>query len=148
MRKCTQCGVEFEPTTRKGYRCPPCRKAYDKAWREERKAKGLPTGGGKMPRDYHKAYEEAYRQQPDVKERLRDRARARRTNPAERHKHVARWKVNHAVASGRLVRKPCEVCGSPRSQAHHPDYSKPLDVIWLCAPHHAAEHAKAEGGAS
>lgn len=56
-----------------------------------------------------------------------------------------RWKVNRAVAAGRLVKKPCAVCGSPRSQAHHQDYSRPLDVIWLCAKHHAEEHAKATG---
>lgn len=37
---------------------------------------------------------------------------------------------------GRLVRKPCEACGSEKSQAHHDDYSKPLDVRWFCFKHH------------
>ena len=65
-------------------------------------------------------------------------------DPALRSKHEARWAVNHAITAGRLVRQPC-VCGAVKSQAHHPNYEKPLDVKWLCAPCHRAEHAKAEG---
>lgn len=146
MRTCCKCGASFAPTG-KVYRCPPCRKVYDRAWRERRKAEGKPVSGSRMSREYQRAYEEAYRQKPEVRERLRERARNRRSSPAERHKHIARWKVNRAVASGRLVKRPCVVCGSLRSQAHHHDYSKPLDVTWLCAIHHAAEHARAEGRA-
>jgi len=48
--------------------------------------------------------------------------------------------VNHAVRTGRLIRQPCEVCGEVKAQAHHDDYSKPLDVRWLCATHHAEWH--------
>ena len=63
----------------------------------------------------------------------------------ERHKdkrtaHVA---VGNAVRDGRLLKQPCESCGSPYVQAHHDDYSKPLDVRWLCVPCHNAHH-KAE----
>lgn len=50
--------------------------------------------------------------------------------------------VKVALYKGLLVRKPCEVCGSIKSQAHHPDYSKPLEVKWLCILHHMREHAK------
>lgn len=50
--------------------------------------------------------------------------------------------VAYAVKSGRLVKSPCRDCGSLDVQAHHKDYSKPLDVIWLCGPHHREEHAK------
>lgn len=32
------------------------------------------------------------------------------------------------------------VCGSRNAQAHHDDYSRPLDVTWLCPSCHAAEH--------
>jgi hypothetical protein len=41
-----------------------------------------------------------------------------------------------------LSRNPCSICGAERAEAHHPDYSKPLDVIWLCKTHHAQAHRK------
>jgi hypothetical protein len=44
--------------------------------------------------------------------------------------------VSKAVRDGRLIKHPCEVCGSATVQAHHSDYSKPLEVIWLCLKHH------------
>lgn len=47
-----------------------------------------------------------------------------------------------AVRGGRLIREPCSVCGSPKSQAHHPDYSRPLDVLWLCQSHHHQQHCQ------
>jgi hypothetical protein len=44
--------------------------------------------------------------------------------------------------SGELVPRPCRECGDRRVQAHHRDYSRPLDVDWLCFPHHRAEHGQ------
>lgn len=52
----------------------------------------------------------------------------------------ARQKVCHAIKSGGLVKGVCEVCGSEDSRAHHDDYSKPLEVRWLCPLHHKALH--------
>jgi hypothetical protein len=48
--------------------------------------------------------------------------------------------VSNAIRDGRLVHQPCEVCGELAAQAHHPDYTKPLDVQWLCRKHHLALH--------
>lgn len=48
--------------------------------------------------------------------------------------------VNNAVRDGKLKKQPCWVCGS-KAVAHHPDYSRPLDVVWLCHPHHRQTHA-------
>jgi hypothetical protein len=48
--------------------------------------------------------------------------------------------VNNAVRDGRLQRQPCWCCGD-KAQAHHPDYSRPLDVVWLCPKHHKQAHA-------
>ena len=39
-----------------------------------------------------------------------------------------------------LKPEPCERCGDDKSQAHHEDYSKPLDVMWLCSQCHADRH--------
>lgn len=49
--------------------------------------------------------------------------------------------VMTAIKSGRLTRKPCEVCGTDNNiQAHHEDYYKPIEVMWLCVKHHAELH--------
>jgi hypothetical protein len=48
-------------------------------------------------------------------------------------KNSARQKVAGALRSGKLKRLPCEKCASSvKVQAHHEDYRKPLDVVWLC----------------
>lgn len=57
--------------------------------------------------------------------------------------------VRSAIASGVLVRPDrCQKCGKPDTkcadgrsiiQAHHHDYSRPLDVEWICAKCHRAE---------
>jgi hypothetical protein len=48
--------------------------------------------------------------------------------------------VSNAVRDGRLKKQPCWVCGD-KAVAHHPDYDRPLDVVWLCQPHHKQAHA-------
>ena len=59
-------------------------------------------------------------------------------NPEKRKAHIA---VGNAIRAGKLVRKPCEKCSSTKNiHAHHEDYSKPLDVRWLCAACHGKEH--------
>lgn len=60
-------------------------------------------------------------------------------------KRAAQLKMARAIRSGRLVRLPCVKCGNPKSQGHHEDYSKPLDVIWLCTKHHAERHKELRG---
>ena len=55
-------------------------------------------------------------------------------------KQKARDAVATARKSGKITRLPCSVCGSEKSEAHHEDYSKPLEVVWLCRTHHAARH--------
>jgi len=41
---------------------------------------------------------------------------------------------------GKIPRRPCEVCGDPNAEMHHDDYSKPLDIRWLCREHHMDLH--------
>jgi len=55
-------------------------------------------------------------------------------------KYAARNAVRSALRSGLLVRMPCEICGCEKSEAHHDDYSRPLDVRWLCRVHHLMHH--------
>lgn len=66
--------------------------------------------------------------------RAYDRERGYRPGPT--HKVAAR------MAARKLERKPCEVCGAEKAEAHHEDYTKPLDVNWLCKRHHAERHTE------
>lgn len=58
-------------------------------------------------------------------------------------KRKARNKIKNLIARGVVTRKPCEVCGESETHAHHDDYSKPLDVRFLCPRHHAEIHRTA-----
>lgn len=55
-------------------------------------------------------------------------------------KRFARETLNLAVHHGLLEKNPCEVCGETKVEAHHNDYSKPLEVQWLCKRHHVLLH--------
>jgi len=61
------------------------------------------------------------------------------SNPEKRNCHVI---VGNAVRDGRLEKGPCEVCDSLEASAHHGDYSKPLEVRWLCSKHHGEANRK------
>jgi hypothetical protein len=65
----------------------------------------------------------------------------RKRNP---EKYAARTAVNNAIRDGRLVKGPCKHCRTDkRVQAHHADYSKPLDVTWECFRcHREVEHGQ------
>ena len=61
-------------------------------------------------------------------------------------KYKARNAVSNAVRDGRLIKPDnCTECGdATRLEGHHDDYSKPLDVRWLCSPCHHQHHAMEE----
>lgn len=68
-----------------------------------------------------------------------------------REKYRAHMKVSEALQRGVLVRPNlCEDCLErvERPDAHHDDYSKPLDVRWLCRSCHRAEHVRRLAGES
>lgn len=57
------------------------------------------------------------------------------TRRAKAHNAVAR-----AIRKGSLIRCSCQRCGNPKSVAHHEDYDKPLEIMWLCEPCHKQRH--------
>ena len=66
-------------------------------------------------------------------------AAAKRWNEKYAYRKAATVYVAKALNNGTLKRQPCWVCGK-KAQAHHPDYSTPIDVVWLCPKHHAETH--------
>lgn len=81
----------------------------------------------------------AYASTPDGKSAQRRGAKA--WAERNRDKRLAQMAAGNAVTRRRMARGPCEVCGTTEGvQGHHDDYSRPLDVRWLCVAHHAEHH--------
>lgn len=60
-------------------------------------------------------------------------------NPKKRAVHI---KVSNAIRDGYLIKQECSTCGTDKNiVAHHCDYDRPFDVMWLCAQHHSDWHA-------
>lgn len=89
--------------------------------------------------DKIRAYDRERAKLPHRRRKAREvTKRWRADDPLRGKAHSA---VMQALKSGRLKRKPCAVCAATKSiHAHHPDYSKPLLVTWLCAGCHKAVH--------
>jgi len=114
-------------------KCKECVKAYQKT------RTGYERERGRKPD--RKAKAAVYAGTPGGKfALLKGRKRYVARNPNKRAAHVI---LGNAVRDG-LVIKPsvCSACGSGgRIHGHHHDYSKPLDVEWLCASCHRDRHA-------
>jgi hypothetical protein len=112
---------------------------------------------GECPRCKHRAYMHEWLRRPGNAAKVRRRVREYRAANLEtirekdrirghrvydKAKEKARRKAYHELQYGRLQRQPCEVCGAVDVQMHHDDYAKPLEVRWLCPPHHGEIHRK------
>ena len=125
---CRKCGTRLVVTPqralRSNYYCVECKRAWNREWLRknwDRKQETNARFWATLDPEVRRAY------------RLRQHQRA----PEQR---FARNAVNNALRAGTLVRKPCEVCGAVKSEGHHDDYSKPLEVRWLCRLHHTQHH--------
>lgn len=142
-----------EPTCLCG-ECPECRKrVYMRKWREQHPGRQdqLNAESYKRHAVKRRAKRAEYREKNREKvlaadrEYTRTRRPKRTKDPAKAWARMEAWK---AVQRGDLVPQPCESCGEfPVLQdgrravhAHHDDYSKPLEVRWLCYPCHGKEH--------
>lgn len=84
------------------------------------------------------------RKRPDVNKSKNAAYRA--ANPEKNRAHKI---VERAVIAGRLIKTSCERCGaSYLVHAHHDDYSKPLEVTWLCPTHHRERHRELKAAAN
>lgn len=97
----------------------------------------FPRQDSRDPDDRARRMREYYRKTAETKKAKA--AEWRRSNPRKRAAHQA---VRDALLSGLLTRPDsCEddECGK-RPDAHHDNYDKPLEVLWLCRRHHRLRH--------
>ncbi len=65
--------------------------------------------------------------------------RWRKENPVGYRAHNA---LNNAIRDGKITKQPCALCGAAECvHGHHKDYTRPLDVVWLCAKCHHRLHS-------
>ena len=155
MTTCENCGASFapkRPTYPSRYCGNPCRM---QAWRKDNPLRWKELAAESYQRHAAKrrAKQTEYRQANIEERRAADRAyMKKRGRPyADPEKVKAQNAVNYAIASGRLEPQPCEGCGSESYATHdgrrgvhayYDDYSKPLDVRWLCYSCHGKEHRR------
>ena len=75
-----------------------------------------------------------------MKNREKTRLAERKSVAKYPEKDKARRITRKAIKMGLILKKPCMIC-KDKAQAHHPDYSTPLKIIWLCTGHHKQVHA-------
>ena len=89
----------------------------------------------------HRAYEKVREQSPERKAKKLEYQRKHRALNAMQTK--ARQMVVTATRAGLIAPQPCEDCGFIGStEGHHEDYTKPLELIWLCFRCHRIRHGQ------
>ena len=137
FKKCFKCKVNKpiemfykHPKMADGYvnKCKECNK---KDVRKNRAAKI----------DYYREYDVA-RAKTETRKKLakKQHVKWKELNQVKRAAHIM---VGNAVRDGRLKKQyECSSCGKTDCviHGHHDDYTKPLDVRWLCAVCHSVWH--------
>ena len=122
-------------------KCKDCTKNDVKLHRQQNleKVRSYDRMRGSMP--HRVAARATYQKTPAAHESHRLSLRKYRMKHPERD--GARAAVQRALKSGKLIAWP--VCAVPgccdKPEGHHPDYERPLEVVWLCTRHHSAAHA-------
>lgn len=115
--------------------CKECGQAKSLSEYYTIKASGNPYGRCKA---CHYAKTLEWRRTPNGR-RINSEYQKREYHGAKRPRYLARFEVRKAIEKGQLAPGPCERMGPDchgRIEAHHDDYTKPLDVRWVCSHHH------------
>lgn len=150
MVRCRRCERPFEPrpwqVKNSDFLCKPCELEYQAAWRAKRRADGLPASGSRTYNpEKRRTWSQEYYSRPDVRAKRAAAMRLYNKAPELRERHMARWILNRRIKTGTVIKRPCQICGASKVDAHHDDYAKPLDVKWFCRTHHQEYHAAATG---
>lgn len=123
--------------------CPECKENFDVLLSDKRRKYCSPN---------------CFQDSRLTKEEIAERKRISdlRYNRTDKHKKACmRWSKEHpervkiaqqtawAYKTGKIKIQPCEVCkGKENLQKHHPDYTKPLKIEWLCRKCHTELHSQ------
>ena len=141
-KKCSGCGevkakTEFyKNTTRKDGlrgRCKLCADMATRKWEKENRTR------------YNETQKLCARKNRQLK---REQFSAHRAKNRKKYPEKAKAQsiITCLIQKGEITKLPCAVCGKTKVEAHHPDYSKPYDVIWLCRYDHLQKHKSEIGG--
>lgn len=141
MKKCFKCNKFLplnkfykHPKTLDGYlnKCIECVKAYAKLLYKKNK-----LNGSWIKKERIRNRERYYRLNYKTKHKRNSIAnnKWRKNNPLAYKAHII---VNNAIRDGKLTKpSSCENCNKKtKVEAHHKDYSKPLNIRWLCIKCH------------
>lgn len=136
---CYECG-KLKENPKIGY-CHECKRKQDNEWRlrtgrTKRHRTGKCRCGNEFASYSGHLCVDCYRQQrhdkkndPNYEEQLL--------------KVTVRDLTRRYIKQGILIKETCKICGTNENvEAHHEDYTKPLDIIWLCRNHHRELHKK------
>lgn len=88
-----------------------------------------------------------YHKRPEVLARKLWHQKNRLLDPKEKEKDAVRAYTRKKIKEGIIIKSStCEKCGSEKNiHGHHDDYSRPLDIRWLCQSCHFSFHKGAQG---
>jgi hypothetical protein len=118
LRYCSRCEQEKPPWKQKHRWCGECRRDYNRQWLKENPERVAASRAAEKKRRKERG---AYSKPDPVKAR-------------------ARSLLNRAVRRGDVIRpSACSRCGADGPvEGHHPDYDRPLEVVWVCVSCHKA----------
>jgi hypothetical protein len=139
--------------------CSTCERADKKKWNEQNPAKVAVQKRRHRAKHLERirAYDRKRDREPIRYGEILENSKAREKTPEGKayrselrqrwrrehsEKYLAQTAVGNAVRDGKLKKGPCAACGTTvgRIIGHHHDYSRQLDVTWLCPACHGAEH--------
>ena len=156
MKRCNKCGdtKSLESFHRRKRNpdgrvstCKVCKRAYDRSRYIEDPQRFIGEESARRQADPASYQEKRRARRVANPGPYRESDRRRRAKDPDKIR--ARQKVFEAIAAGRIDRPTtCSTCGNTHSriEGHHEDYSKPLEVIWLCAPCHGKLHMQTNTG--
>jgi len=138
-KTCKKCQIVNTFDQRKEY----CQRNFDKIREYGRKYDCLKRSGTPKHREKNRKY--YARNRDEVLQRRKkfyneNREEILRQQKGDVEKYKARYIFRNALKAGFIYKQPCSICGNPKSHGHHSDYSKPLNITWLCCRHHLGKY--------